>query len=54
LTTEGGGGTVLRKDEVEIGNSGSGYVGVLRSPLFGQPVSSNPARRLQLQLQLEF
>ena len=32
----------------------SGYVGVMRSPLFGQPVSSHPARRLQFQMQFEF
>lgn len=32
----------------------AGYVGVLRSPWFGQPVSSQPARRLQFQLRFEF
>ena len=32
----------------------TGYVGVVSSPLFGRPVSSSPARRVQVQLQLEF
>ena len=30
------------------------YVGVLGSPFFGQPVSANPARRTQLNLEFKF
>jgi hypothetical protein len=30
------------------------YVGVLGSPFFGQPVSANPARRTQLNLECRF
>ena len=32
----------------------TGYVGALRSPWFGQAVSSQPAGRLQFQLRFEF